>query len=653
MASGTLTGTTSNRYITVRVTWSSTPNESANTSTVTATLQARKSSDSSDSTSVTATWYLVVGGQSTSTHKKVSVSPNNTWVTIMNATKTIAHDVDGTKSITISASSKADTTDSSWQSTNLSGTVALDNIPRETPATFAVDSAYFGNTIQINLNRADSEFYHTLAYSWNGTTTTIAENVGTSYTWTIPLNLITAIPNAGQAGLNFVVTTYRANGSVVGTRTTTLTCFVPDSAGPVISSIAVTDTGTAIPESWNVFASGKSILHVNASASGQYGATLAAYKIESGNQVAYANDSDIGTITTSGNIDIKVTVTDSRGISTSRTFTQALEVYDYSNPQIENLSIVRANANGTPVDNGTYASISMTCSVSYLGANHNTMTVRVKYRLSTSQSGVWTLAQEFTPSSPYSTATPLLIPNINKSQTYDFRIEVEDYFHLSYVEMQLAAEGAIISWMDGGIGIAFGKSAELRDTADFAWKIHGWAGAELDVPLGVASGGTGGATAAAARSALGALGTNDTWDVSHLTATNQSANNFVALLQTSLRDMIYPVGHILITADTGDYSSFLGGTWEQITGRFLLASGGSIGASAGSTGGAASGSYELSVGNHSHSIQGTSKYYANSASSSASGRLMTSTDSKGAFSRTITIPTIPPYLAVNVWQRTA
>lgn len=653
MASGTLTGTTSNRYITARVTWSSTSNESANTSTVTAILQAKKSSDSSEATSVTATWYLTIGGQSTSTHKKVTVSPNNTWVTILTATKTISHDVDGTKSIIISASSAADATSSSWQTTTLTGTAVLDNIPRETPATFLVDSAYFGDTIQIILNRADAEFTHTIAYTWNGTTTTIATNVGTSYSWTIPLSLITAIPNASQAGLNFVVTTYRANETIVGARTTTLTCFVPSSAGPVISSIAVSDTGTAIPAAWNVFASGKSILHVNATASGQYGATVVSYKIESGNQVTNANDSDIGVIYSSGDIDIVVTATDSRGISTTRTFSQALEVYEYSNPQIDSLSIVRANANGTPVDNGTYASIEMSCSVSYLGASHNTMTVRIKYRESTSQTGVWTLAQELTPTSPFSTQTPLLISDINKSKTYDFRIEVEDYFHLSYVERQLAAEGAIISWMDGGIGIAFGKSAEIRDTADFAWKIHGWQGAELDVPLNVASGGTGSDTAAGACTNIGAVPVNGTWDVSHLTATAQSAASFVTLLQASLRDLIYPVGSFLITADTSDYSAFLGGTWQQVQGKFLLASGGDIGASAGSEGGSATGSYNLSVAAHTHSITGTSKYYPNTASSAASGRILNNTTSSGAISKTITVPTIPPYLAVNVWKRTA
>ena len=651
MASGTISGTTSNQYITVRAVWSSTKNESANNSSVSVTLQARKSSSSSDATSVTATWYLVINGQTTSVHKKITVNPNNSWVTIMSTTKTVAHNTDGKKTITISAKSKADTSDSSWQSTSLSGSAVLDNIPRQTKATFNVSSAYFGDTITITLNRASSEFYHKLAYTWNGTTTTIATNVGTSYTWTIPISLITAIPNSAQASLSIVVTTYRANGSVVGTATSTITCKVPDSVGPIISSIAVSDTGTAIPASWGVYASGKSVLHVVATASAQYGASVAKYKIESGGQVTNSNDSDVGVIYSSGDIDIIVTVTDSRGISSTRTFTEALEVYNYSNPQIDSLSIVRANVNGTPVDNGTYASVDLSCSVSYLGEEHNTMTVRIKHKQSTSQTGVWTLDAELTPDSPFSTSTPLLLPDFDKSTTYDFRIEVEDYFHLSYVELQLAAEGAIISWMDGGIGIAFGKSAELRDTADFAWKIHGWQGAELDVPLGVASGGTGAGNA------------EDAW-----TALGLASSDYFTLVKNLIADVIYPVGSIYMSVDSTSPATLFGGTWVQIKNRFLLACSDTY--EAGETGGAK----QHAIPAHSHrspigkrngntaialdpNLTGDTGTFAATAKPawSASSNTTKYTDVRGyntTSDGSHTVPTMPPYLAVYIWKRT-
>ena len=77
-------------------------------------------------------------------------------------------------------------------------------------------------------------------------------------------------------------------------------------------------------------------------------------------------------------------------------------------------------------------------------------------------------------------------------------------------------------------------------------------------------------------------------------ATTLSANDYLILQGentqkikwSALLDKIYPVGCIYQSASSTSPASFLGGTWEQIKDRFLLAAGDTY--AAGSTGGEAS-----------------------------------------------------------------
>ena len=83
----------------------------------------------------------------------------------------------------------------------------------------------------------------------------------------------------------------------------------------------------------------------------------------------------------------------------------------------------------------------------------------------------------------------------------------------------------------------------------------------------------------------------------------------MAALSRLLLDFTHPVGSYYWSSDDTDPSQIFGGTWTQITGRFVLAAGG--GYKAGSTGGASSVTLGISeIPSHTHSI---------SASASSSG----------------------------------
>ena len=160
---------------------------------------------------------------------------------------------------------------------------------------------------------------------------------------------------------------------------------------------------------------------------------------------------------------------------------------------------------------------------------------------------------------------------------------------------------------------------------------------------------------------------------------------------TSIFDAIYPVGAIYMSVNSTSPATLFGGTWERITGKFLLSAtdGGSSGASqaAGRTGGSADAivpyhkhsvkkvSNGITGGSHEHVAMkqlaekvgsGTSYPRVFSPDSTTSGTTPRNTSSEShnhdlpahdteyvGTSGNTAGANMPPYLAVYVWKRTA
>lgn len=471
MASGSFTGTTSNKYITARIVWSSTTNLTNNTSSVTATLSYRKSSSSTAATYGSGDFIIKINGVSKSFEKFIRLEPDNSWVTAGSFTTTVEHTSDGSKSIQISG--HGGIPGLSFSSTSCSATVILDKIPRATTPTFGAETQMIGSNMTINLPAADTSFHHTVEYSWGSLTGTIGTKLVSSVTWLIPISFCEGIPNGTQGTLFVTVETFTSDGISLGKVTRSTPCNVPESVVPTISTIAISDTGNNVPSGWGVYVRGKSTLHVNISASGRYYSRIVAYSIKALGVTVTSNDSDVGVISNSGTVNVEVIVTDSRGRTATKSTSIAVE--DYSDPTIESFSVERANSTGTPTDNGTYAKIPLKVSGSSVG-NKNTITAKIYHMQSDTTS--WTLAR--TIDVAYNIDEIVMIANMISSRSYAIKIEVSDAFTTTVTEATLNAEGAVMGWLPGGIGLSVGKSAEESYMLDSAWKIHGRKGAQFD-----------------------------------------------------------------------------------------------------------------------------------------------------------------------------
>ena len=153
--------------------------------------------------------------------------------------------------------------------------------------------------------------------------------------------------------------------------------------------------------------------------------------------------------------------------------------------------------------------------------------------------------------------------------------------------------------------------------------------------------------------------TIDTTDAEAGTAPMTNANLFDGKTWSELMLAIYPVGSIYISANETSPASLFGGTWESISGKFLL--GADDAYPAGSTGGEAKHTLtESEMPRHTHTLQ--AKVGTTIGSSISSSALAVAQNYSGMNFSAATVTytgsgashnNMPPYLAVYMWRRTA
>ena len=132
---------------------------------------------------------------------------------IATGTKTIKHNADGSRSFKAFVQGAVNTF-----AVNVSGekTFELDTIPRA--SSISCTTANIESKPTITINRASSNFTHTITYQFGTLTGTIAtKTAATSITsWTIPADFYKQIPNAKTGRGTLTCTTYNGN-TVIGT----------------------------------------------------------------------------------------------------------------------------------------------------------------------------------------------------------------------------------------------------------------------------------------------------------------------------------------------------------------------------------------------------------------------------------------------------
>ena len=316
---------------------------------------------------------VTVDGQTLSWSGRPSMLSQNSSIMLIDRTVTIRHENDGRKSFSLSATFSGG---GGWSpgALNIDGnSFTLTTLPRS--SSVSVSPGVIGNTITITISRQSSSYKHTVRYLWAGKSGTIASNVDTSITWSIPIDFANDIPDSASGTGTIYVDTYSGN-TKTGTQSITFTASVPANVKPTFTGISLSDLNGAaqnlIPNS-NTFIQIISNIKVAFNgAVGSYGSSITGYRAEivGKNQTTDVNGGSLGIMNYHGLITIRASVSDSRG-RWSDTREVSVTVLEYFAPALS-FSIARTGSTSSTLTATRNAKIAP---LTVAGRQKNTMTL--------------------------------------------------------------------------------------------------------------------------------------------------------------------------------------------------------------------------------------------------------------------------------------
>lgn len=384
------------------------------------------------------------------------------WIDTVVATGeyTFTHDSNGNKSFTAYAEAGIYV----WAVNCIgSKTFTLDNIPRTSDFTMSDDYPEMGDRVTFTIERAAAGLTHKLTLTWGGTVSTIASNVDTSATWTIPLTLAADIPNSLSSGGIITCITY-SGSTEIGRLARGITISVPK-IRPSIGTLTVSEAVSNIATKFGAYIQSKSKLKIAIGATGANYSTIRSYSTKILNKTYTGQEFTSNTIDSSGSVDIEVTVTDSRGLS--NTFTKTITVLAYSDPTISTFTAQRCNSDGSLNDDGEYVKLALAFNITSL-SDENTKSYTVAYKIKED-----TDFTTLTTGSVY-TLNTTYVPTVKFSgdYSYDFILTVTDFFKpVSHID-EIQTAFTLTDYHSSGTGISFGKVAEKEDTFENALELR-------------------------------------------------------------------------------------------------------------------------------------------------------------------------------------
>ena len=453
-------------YITLRFSWTAgTQNIANNYTPVNWKLELISTNSSAKISSTAAKDYSVtVDGKTWSGTNTVGLS-GGAKKTLASGSKNIYHGSDGTKSFSYSFSQEIAITYSgaSIGTKTGSGSGTLNTIPRGS-VLGSISAFTIGNAITIPITKYSSSFTDTLTISVGGTVvktvSSITNNASVSFTSAELTTIYSKLPTATSGTFTFKITT-TSGSTTIGTSTKTVKGTIPSTIKPTISSVSLVEGTSGLSATFGAYIQNKSTISGTVTATAGSGSSIESYKIVINGATYTSRTFKTGVLKTSGSNSYSVTVTDKRGRTTSTSGT--FSVTAYASPTISKFSVVRSNADGTENDEGAYAKVNATATITSLSSK-NTKTFTLQYKLKTATS--WTTSETYTAGYTY-TVTNKIIANMSVDEAYDFRIVATDYFGAATSKIiSLSTAYTILDIKADGTGIAFGKVSKVSKVFD-------------------------------------------------------------------------------------------------------------------------------------------------------------------------------------------
>lgn len=361
---------------------------------------------------------VYINGQQVGSFSNISAH-SNTLIGYLDVT--VPHNAEGKATASYTASA-----DTSWTlgDANISGSFTLPTIPRA-DSIIGPTSGTIGKQVTITTTNNSSTFTHTLRYEFGTLQGTIVSGAGNSYTWTIPKDFYTQIPNAKSGVGSLWCDTY-SGGTLLGSTFISFTAYADEAdAKPTVSFSYTTDI---ITQSITGYADGviKGVTDINYTITGtaKYSSTISKYYLSKNSSLLQETNSE-GTITDADSNTYYVAVKDSRGY-TSNISTINFEHYvDYIPLSVTNISVTRENE----LSGKAYLSLTGDYFNGSLGVTNNSLTVQLRYKAK--GTSVWETTSDITEeavilSNTFSITDLLIGENFSTDNSYDIEVILKD-----------------------------------------------------------------------------------------------------------------------------------------------------------------------------------------------------------------------------------
>ena len=547
------------------------------------------------------------------------------------ASKTVTHNDNGAKTVTVSASFA---TDVSLGTLTTSSNITLTTISRL--SSLSVGNGTLGIAQTLTISEPTSSNNHKITYTCGSIEGYIlgsasATSTSNSVRWTPPVPLAKQNTKGTSVAATITLYTYNGNGVYVGSKSYSITLAIPEKVKPTLT-IDVSDP-TGYKDTYGNYVQGKSKIKVVPTATIAQGASIVEYEYVIGGTQYKGDTVETSAISQSGSITVKVKATDTRGRYAE--VEQIVTVLAYSAPSLEITRVERTDSSGVSNKNGAYLTAYFNASIISLSSlNKATLKVKTKKKTNTSWGTEVTIASEV---SDYSVTGGNYTFAADTASSYDIMMTLSDSFN---VPVQRTATGSsctkVFSVFSEGKGFAVGKVAEKENTFEVGWNAQ----FNNDVNINEVN-----------------FKPSDSFKehwAAILNGETPSGTN-------PLLDLIHPVGSIYWSTNITSPETLFGGTWEQIKDTFILAAGDSY--SAGSTGGEANHTLTIDeLPSHRHYLKYGNVYigYLNSNAAQSNNQALY----KYNVSREDALygedmggnqphNNMPPYLVAYCWKRTA
>lgn len=401
-----------------------------------------------------------------------SISPSDkiteAGIYLFNRTFTIYHGSNGSKTLTV----KSQMDHAMFTSSENSFSQALTNIPRK--STLSVSNGTLGTSQTLTVTRQSNSFTHTITYKCGSASGTVCtKSSSTSINFTPPTSLSSQNTTGTTVSITYTITTYNGDTSV-GSNIYSKTCSIPSSVKPSCS-ISISDP-TGYFSTYGKYIKGVSKMQVSVTATKSYGSDIVSYSTSANGSKYTTSSFTTGIVQSSGTLTVSSTVKDRRG--RSGTSSKTISAVDYSVPVVSKLNVLRCNSDGTENNQGAYAKVTFSASVSSLSGCtvSNTSKYTLKYK-KTNVSSYTSVVFDGTNGTSGLTNIPSVsdisyIFSADTSSSYNICLEVMDSFNTVTVNASVSTGYTLMHWKSNGLGMSIGKVSELDNVFDVGFKTR-------------------------------------------------------------------------------------------------------------------------------------------------------------------------------------